>query len=243
MRLLNSRTLQMKEFIDDDDIPPYAILSHTWGEDEVSLLDMERLDISQKKGLAKIQFCCAQAASDNLEWAWVDTCCIDKKSSAELSEAINSMYRWYYKAKICYAFLADVYWTDDAAEIEGRFNSSRWFTRGWTLQELIAPRTIVFFSNDWRSLGTKSQLTSVLSVVTGIDPGYLADKDVRLASISKRMSWASSRKTTRTEDIAYCLLGIFDIHMPLLYGEGKRAFRRLQEEILKVQPFEHTLFA
>jgi hypothetical protein len=153
------------------------------------------------------------------------------------------MYRWYYKAKICYAFLADVCWTDDAAEIESRLKSSRWFTRGWTLQELIAPRTIVFFSNDWRSLGTKSQLTSVLSVVTGIDPSYLADKDVRLASISKRMSWASSRKTTRTEDIAYCLLGIFDIHMPLLYGEGKRAFRRLQEEILKVQPFEHTLFA
>jgi hypothetical protein len=153
------------------------------------------------------------------------------------------MYRWYSKAKICYAFLADVCWTSDAAEIEARLKSSRWFTRGWTLQELIAPRTVVFFSTDWRSLGTKSQLTSVLSLITGIDPDYLDDKDIRLASISKRMSWASSRKTTRTEDIAYCLLGIFDIHMPLLYGEGKRAFRRLQEEILKVQPFEHTLFA
>jgi hypothetical protein len=171
------------------------------------------------------------------------SCCIDKKSSAELSEAINSMYRWYNQAVTCYAFLADVSWTGDAVEIEAQLKSSRWFKRGWTLQELIAPRTVVFFSSEWRSLGTKSQLTSALSFITGIDPDYLEGKDVKLASISKRMFWASSRNTTRTEDIAYCLLGIFDINMPLLYGEGKRAFRRLQEEILKVQPYEHTLFA
>ena len=171
------------------------------------------------------------------------SCCIDKKSSAELSEAINSMYRWYNHAAVCYAFLADVCWTDDVAEIEVQLKSSRWFTRGWTLQELIAPQTVIFFSTEWRPLGTKARLTPALSSITGIDPDYLEGKDIKLASISKRMFWASSRKTTRTEDIAYCLLGIFDINMPLLYGEGKRAFRRLQEEILKVQPYEHTLFA
>jgi hypothetical protein len=171
------------------------------------------------------------------------SCCIDKKSSAELSEAINSMYRWYQQSAVCYVFLADV--SSDKPEIKVQFKSSRWFTRGWTLQELIAPQNVVFYSKEWRILGTKSddEMTIFLSLITRIDEEYVNGKDINLASISKRMSWASSRRTTRTEDIAYCLLGIFDLNMPLLYGEGKRAFRRLQEEILKTQPYEHTLFA
>jgi hypothetical protein len=223
----------------------YAVLSHTWGDDgdEVTIDDLNKGTGAHKPGYKKISFCAEQAKRDGLRYFWVDTCCIDKKSSAELSEAINSMYRWYNQAAICYAFLTDVCWTNDAAEVEARFKSSRWFTRGWTLQELIAPRSVVFFSTEWRPMGTKSQLATTLSIITGIDSDYLDGKDHSLASISKRMFWASSRTTTRSEDIAYCLLGIFDINMPLIYGEGKRAFRRLQEEIMKAHPYEHTLFA
>lgn len=174
------------------------------------------------------------------------SCCIDKTSSSELSEAINSMFRWYQKAAVCYAYLADISVTEDQRNrlsFESDLGQSRWFTRGWTLQELLAPETINFYSKDWSLVGTKVQLCSIISLVTGIGQNYLNGEDHTRASISQRMSWASRRNTSRLEDTAYCLLGIFGINMPLIYGEGSKAFRRLQLAIMRTHPEDHTLFA
>jgi heterokaryon incompatibility protein (HET) len=235
MRLIHSTTLQLQEFTDNE-IPPYAILSHTWGRDEVSFQDMQLGAAHTKDGYAKVTLCAQQAINDCLLWIWVDTCCIDKTSSAELSEAINSMYRWYKEAKICYAYLSDV------ASLDIDFAQSRWFSRGWTLQELIAPSFMKFFGRNWQYLGLKQQHPFLLSRITGIDVPVLQGKDPAMCSVSRRMSWASGRQTTRTEDIAYCLMGLFDVNMPLLYGEGDKAFIRLQQEIMK-ESDDHSLFA
>ncbi|KAI8712793.1 HET domain-containing protein [Fusarium sp. LHS14.1] len=237
MRLINTRTLQLEEF-NEANRPPYAILSHTWENDEVTFQQMQD-DVSQhssKAGYQKIARTCKVALSSNLKYAWVDTCCINKTSSAELSEAINSMFRWYEDAEICYAYLSDVY---DPSHGEIAVVKSRWFTRGWTLQELIAPRRLVFYNWNWNRIDFRSNLSKAISRATGIDERLLQDDRaksgpiLRSSSIAQRMSWASRRQTTRTEDLAYCLLGLFDINMPLLYGEGIKAFTRLQEEIIR----------
>lgn len=162
-----------------------------------------------------------------------DRCCINKNSSAELSEAINSMFSWYKNAQVCYAYLSDVGIVTSLQQKQTDIKKSRWFTRGWTLQELLAPSSVVFFSNDWQSLGTKAELSDLLSDITDIDVDILRGLDLGFASVAQKMSWASARHTTRVEDVAYCLLGIFNVNMPLLYGEGNKAFHRLQEEILK----------
>ncbi|KAK8075443.1 hypothetical protein PG997_010106 [Apiospora hydei] len=280
MRLIAVDSFVIKS-VYGDVTPSYAILSHTWGPEEVTLQDMQAefggadgdqdpADVpskgraSRKEGFRKIKYTCEQAARDGLKWAWLDTCCIDKTSSAELSEAINSMYRWYNKARVCYAYLAD-------ATLDGKTTSqqnlplpesgsspgtasatyqairaSRWITRGWTLQELLAPRDVIFYDAQWNEIGNRNTtLRKTLARVTGIDRKCLMSGDhARLAdySIATRMSWASRRSCTRTEDVAYCLMGIFDINMPMLYGEGKKAFLRLQEEILK-ETEDHSLFA
>jgi hypothetical protein len=228
MRLLDTTTLKLTEFTRD--VPPYAILSHTWGDEEVTFQEIDLPERDKKKGFAKIRWCCQQAKHDALEWAWVDTCCIDKTSSAELSEAINSMYNWYREAQVCYVYMEDVPDPDS-----DRFCSARWFTRGWCLQELIAPRAVEFYSADWREIGTKLSLCEQISEITGIPKEVLLNPDSALdqCCLAERMSWASARKTSRVEDEAYCLLGIFGVHMPLLYGEGERAFFRLQEEIIR----------
>ncbi|KAK1756311.1 heterokaryon incompatibility protein-domain-containing protein [Echria macrotheca] len=246
MRLLNSRSWRMKEFIIDDEIPPYAILSHTWGDEEVTFRDWDRLprdEVKSMKGWGKINYCRKQAACNGYDWVWVDTCCIDKSSSAELSEAINSMFRWYKNAEICYVYLADVEKTADWQEMRRRISASRWFTRGWTLQELLAPTTACFYCTDWSVLGTRAELVDVISSVTRIHRKYLQGENVHRASVAQRMSWASLRNTSRVEDIAYCLLGIFDINMPLIYGEGHKAFQRLQHMIMQSYSSDHSLFA
>ena len=191
----------------------------------------------------KIRKACTVVRAHGCRYIWIDSCCIDKSSSTELSEAINSMYLWYSNAAICYAFLADVP-EDDEPDAEGSyFRRSRWFTRGWTLQELIAPRRVVFLSNQWSAFGTKATLAAIVEEITHIDRAVLFHKkSLDEVSVAERMSWASKRTTTRIEDQAYALLGIFDINMPTLYGEGTRAFRRLQEEILKRIP-DQSLFA
>jgi hypothetical protein len=163
------------------------------------------------------------------------SCCIDKTSTAELSEAINSMFRWYRKANICYAYMADVHETTQLAH-------SRWFTRGWTLQELVAPAIVWFYDSSWKYLGSKRELESVLVKITSIDADVLMHGNFEAVSIARRMSWAAKRQTSRIEDQAYCLLGIFDVNMPLLYGEGMKAFTRLQEEIIKTSD-DQSLFA
>lgn len=227
------------------DIPPYAILSHTWSlnpEDEVSFADIQNGTSATKPAekTRKVRKAIERAKFDGYGFLWIDTCCIDKTSSVELSEAINSMYRYYENAQKCYAFLADV----STADFAESFAGSRWWRRGWTLQELLAPTIVEFFSSDWETLGTKTTLRNTISQITGIESEYLAGNlPVQHASIAKRMSWASARQTTREEDLAYCLIGVFEVNMAMLYGEGgQRAFVRLQEEIMRSNE-DQSLFA
>lgn len=243
MRLVDSSNLRLRDF-PANGIPEYAILSHTWGEDEVLFADVGRgIDNDEKTGYEKIRSSCKQAAAHGLGYVWIDTCCIDKSSSAELSEAINSMYSWYQKATICYAYLADVPTNVNTHDLNSAFAKSRWFRRGWALQELIGPLNLIFFSRDWIEIGTKLTLKDVLAQITGINVGILTEaKELESASVALRMSWACHRETTRKEDIAYCLMGLFDVNMPMLYGEGEKAFIRLQEEIMKHSD-DQSLFA
>lgn len=353
MHLLNVETHRLEEYFDDG-VPPYAILSHTWDADEVLYRQICGEAGYAPGSSAKVDGCCAQAARDGLRYVWIDTCCIDKSSSAELSEAINSMFGWYRRAAVCYAFLADVPdedgegreenrreqhdggsgggvsdagsseaggapsgdgghdsghhpadgpsgdddciddddWTDDIGSdddpgyhrnssstdtdtdteddeddnlgLNSAFAKSRWFTRGWTLQELLAPDNVVFFSASWSPIGrklathrygryareTRLRLASsgsrstyeihrrirALPAITGIPKRCLdaSSPPFARASVAQKMSWAAGRQTMRREDRAYSLLGIFGINMPLLYGEGDNAFVRLQEEILRL---------
>lgn len=229
MRLRNVVTKKLKEFVDDSTTPAYSILSHRWGDEEVLYQDIVSGDPGDgsSDGWKKILVCCQQSMSDGLSYTWVDTCCIDKSSSAELSEAINSMYAWYRRADICYAYLSDV-------QDRYQFCNSRWFERGWTLQELLAPADVLFFDSSWTEIGFKTSLTSMISQQTGIDEMALRDgSSFDTYSIAERMSWAANRQTTRVEDEAYCLMGIFNVNMPLIYGEGRKAFFRLQEELLR----------
>jgi hypothetical protein len=236
MRLLNTSTLELKEFADGE-APRYAILSHTWDIDngELSLQDLTQGRYVCEAGYKKVRDCCSIAKDRGFDWVWIDTCCIDKTSSAELSEAINSMYHWYQDAADCLTYLSDV-------PSRAKFSDSRWFTRGWTLQELIAPPTLVFFDENWTVLGTREELQHEVSSRTRIPPTVLSGGPLDAFSISQKMSWAAGRKTTRTEDRAYSLLGIFGINMPLIYGEKETSFLRLQEEIMKVSD-DQSLFA
>jgi hypothetical protein len=196
----------------------------------------------QRTGFQKIVRCCEKARSEGHEFVWIDTCCIDKSGSAELSEAINSMFRWYREAEICYAYLDDVCAFEDPTKASSSFRESRWFTRGWTLQELLAPYEVVFLDRDWQEIGTKRSLSDTVSSQTNIDTQTLEYCTWQHVSIAARMSWASSRVTKRVEDMAYCLMGLFDVNMPLIYGEGSKAFYRLQLEIMKSSD-DQSIFA
>jgi len=244
MRLINAHTLELEEFVDETAVE-YAILSHRWQDEEVGFQVYQDLKAARRlKGFDKIQRCCRQALLEGHGWVWCDTCCIDKSSSAELSEAINSMFRYYQSADVCYVYLSDVEaHTSSQEHTQDRMMQSGWFTRGWTLQELLAPPRAVFYDRTWNFLGTKQTLCSALALRTGIDEVILNGLDaISGRSIAQRMSWASERTTTRREDLAYCLLGIFDVNMPMLYGEGGKAFVRLQQEIIR-QSADHTIFA
>ncbi|MCJ1281457.1 hypothetical protein MMC26_000776, partial [Xylographa opegraphella] len=229
--------------------PAYAILSHTWGKDEVGFQEVEAGIGKDKAGWEKIQFCAKQAAADGLQYFWVDTCCIDKKNAVELGAAINSMFRWYQNAARCYVYLSDVSKPDTRADIqrewEEAFRESRWFTRGWTLQELIAPKLVDFFSLENERLGSKLSLESKIYEITGIEKNALRGEALSNFSIKKRRSWAERRNTTVEEDAAYCLIGIFDVSMVPNYGETRdQAFRRLEEEIHKLyKGVDFELFA
>ncbi|GAB1317777.1 hypothetical protein MFIFM68171_07987 [Madurella fahalii] len=314
MRLLDVNTMQLKEFVSQS-TPPYSILSHTWGHEEVSFQDITAGEGPLKKGWLKLVSCCAKTRSEGLQYTWIDTCCIDKSSSAELSEAINSMFKWYHNAEICYAYLEDVMIhipspipsadnavipapsadnasspsstlssgahsesdTDSVISSDSddpltptpairpnsippfpnttpapdpfsntrfmsEFSSSRWFTRGWTLQELLAPSEVILLDNQWLEIGSRTSSAKQISMITGIPQHVLARSDWDACSIAQRLSWSSKRQTTRVEDEAYCLLGLFGVNMPLIYGEGSKAFLRLQEELLRV--FEdYSIFA
>ncbi|RDI78909.1 hypothetical protein Vi05172_g11071 [Venturia inaequalis] len=300
MRLLNVRTMKMEEFFAY--IPRYAILSHTWAHEELTFQEMisSSPEIKRKEGYKKILECSKICQERNMTYVWIDTISIDKSSSAELSEAINTMWRWYREAAVCYVYLEDFHaplriyqeaarkedfqrllpqevqelaslgleldsteeeellpepideaslpleassqvdiWDSRSARLSLTYQRRRllrrckWFTRGWTLQELIAPHTMIFFTAEWEEFGSKARLISDLSKITHISELVLQTGRLEAISIAQRMSWAANRETTRTEDMAYCLLGILDVNMPLLYGEGNKAFQRLQEEVIK----------
>ena len=236
MRLLKLEATGEFSLTNDITYPttPYAILSHTWGEDdeEVTFEDLKDGSGKTKNGYKKLRFCGQQASRDGLQYVWVDTCCINKSNSTELSEAINSMFRWYRKAAICYVYLADVWTKDPSSNLwEAAFRNSRWFTRGWTLQELIAPPLVEFFSLNGNRLGDKKSLEVQLHEITGIPVLALRGRPLSDFSFDERVLWARNRDTKREEDLAYSLLGIFDISIPVIYGEGKEnAFRRLNRE-------------
>ncbi|TFK78589.1 hypothetical protein K466DRAFT_534374, partial [Polyporus arcularius HHB13444] len=267
MWLLYTPRAELHEFQAGPEAVPggFAILSHRW-QKEQSFKELQALSEECKRTGAnprdrahwKIRRFCECAESWGHKWAWADMCCIDKSSSSELSEAINSMYRYYSLAEVCYAYLEDVPakgWSvpvDPSSGTAGPagtsvhfspFGRSEWHKRGWTLQELIAPRTVIFLSQEWMTLGAKADHAGLLNQCTGIPESILTlSRRPAQFSIAQRMSWAARRTTTRLEDEAYCLMGIFDVNMPTLYGEGRRAFRRLQEEIMR-RSVDPSLFA
>ncbi|KAL1948085.1 hypothetical protein VTO73DRAFT_12160 [Trametes versicolor] len=201
-----------------------------------SLLDHPHLS-------TKISQACLVARMNGFRLIWIDSCCIDKASSAELSEAINSMYELYRLSGACYVYLADVPDDDHPQALGSSFRFSRWHKRGWTLQELIAPERVIFLTSTWRFLGTRLSLATTLADITMISVDILVGRaSVASISVAQRMSWASLRETTRVEDRAYSLLGIFGVHLSPIYGEGDNAFRRLQEEIIKTIP-DQSIFA
>lgn len=249
------QTFVLEDFSGSETLPAYAILSHTWDGDEVSHQDIADVEFArQKAGFQKIDYVCEQAKADGIGYAWIDTCCIDKTSSHVLSEAINSMYRWYMNAAVCYTYLSDVSEHCPRLSDEGSYHprslqwiseleESRWFTRGWTLQELIAPSHLHFFGKSWNYIGSLSELIECVSRITGIQTDVLdGTRPLSDLSIACRLSWASKRSTSRIEDQAYSLFGILDVNMPLLYGEGRKAFLRLQEEIIR-QSTDQSIFA
>jgi hypothetical protein len=236
MRLIHVDTLTLHEFLGEDSTPNYAILSHTWGDQEVSYLDLLYLtsDIPaaagsivqallrnptrESAGFQKVEACCRLARSRGFDWVWIASCCIDKSSSAELSEAINSMWSWYRNAAECYAYLFDL----PASPVQIRtsretfeaFGCARWFSRGWTLQELLAPIRVFFCNSHWDIFAEKAEIGRELSIITNIPLGFLDGtydaSDCNICSAAMKMSWISRRQTTRTEDMAYCMLGLFD---------------------------------
>jgi hypothetical protein len=200
----------------------------------------------------------------------VDTCCINKNNGAELSEAINSMYRWYRNADVCYNYLDDVKCgsfhpqrESDKEHIElwiavdynpgwtpllESFKKSKWFTRGWTLQELLAPVKSQFYDNSWRLIAGRAYLAKQINEATGIaekflwGPAEVREQYIASACVAKKMNWLTRRKTSRAEDMTYCMLGLLGISMPLLYGEGEKAFLRLQMQIISTTDDE-SIFA
>jgi hypothetical protein len=235
--------------LDDNHSLPYAILSHTWMADqEVTYKDLLEGTGTQKSGYAKLRFCGERAAANGLEYFWVDTCCIDKATSVELSTAINSMFRWYQRATKCYVYLSDVSVPEEVINAEAfrisweqAFRRSRWFTRGWTLQELLAPASVEFFSREGKRLGSRISLEQEIHEITRIPAEALRGQKLSEFRVEERMRWATGRTTTVKEDKIYCLLGIFGVFLPFIYGEGEDyATLRFKEEIQKRQQGQTT---
>ncbi|CAH0035109.1 unnamed protein product [Clonostachys rhizophaga] len=254
MRLLDAETYLLKDSHDHLQAEPYAILSHTWTDHEITFKDLATNGSQEKlRADVKISGCCKKASAHGLNYVWIDTICIDKSSSAELSEAINSMYEWYSGAAVCYAYLLDVSSSDPNVR-ESELRRSRWFTRAWTLQELLAPREVVFYDSSWRRIGRKVKsrpgedfhlkpFDQLLGDISGISTNYLvASASIERAEVAMKMRWAARRQATRREDVAYSLMGIFGVNMAMLYGEGDKAFTRLQEQII-ANSDDETIFA
>lgn len=257
MRLLETtdgRTYNLtSNFIHEDHIPPYAILSHTWEEKQEVIFNdliedgrssycklrttLRLLPRSGKIGYDKLRFCAKQANRDGLRYFWVDSCCINQNDSQELEESINSMFEWYKNAAKCYVYLPDVSTARQTNKVsvpawQPAFRKSRWFTRGWTLQELLAPTVVEFFSREGRYLGNRVELRDLIHDITDIPLEALSGTPLSEFGIDQRLSWAVERQTKREEDEVYALLGIFNIKLPFIYTEGyDSALRRLLDAI------------
>ncbi|KAH8205787.1 hypothetical protein TruAng_000063 [Truncatella angustata] len=235
------------------DCPPFAILSHTWGEDddEVDFQDIITRKGQEKTGYQKILFCGRQAKRDGLDHFWVDTCCIDKDSFQELLTAINYMFLWYSTAQKCYVYLADVPQDGHMYMAESQratwdldLRNSKWFTRGWTLQELIAPRSVEFFSFIGERLGDKASLEQMIHEITRIPTRALQGYPLSEFDAEEQISWSTHRKTKYAEDKAYSLLGMLGVEMRLLYGEGEeKAFERLRTKISRRRSVQSEVLA
>ncbi|ETS76756.1 hypothetical protein PFICI_12143 [Pestalotiopsis fici W106-1] len=249
MRLLSLQDGRLSLTKFNKHIPSYAILSHTWGaaEDEVTFEDVSRNEARNKKGYDKIKFCAEQAAIHNLEFFWVDTCCINKTDVQEFQNAINSMYRWYQNAKVCFVYMADLSTegtrqTHQDSAWKVRFRQNRWFTRSWTLQELLAPREIKFYSNDNQFIGDKGSLVQELEAITRIPASTLLGADSAPFSLEECIFWAGDRESTYEEDKAYSLLGLCGVSLAPNYGEGvEDAFERLRKRCHKKRNKQGTI--
>ena len=241
MRLIKRHedgSLSLTRVFYNGDIPPYAILSHTWSldeDEEVAFEDFNSDSASQKPGYRKIAFCAEQAYADVLDYCWIDTCCINRNSEAELSQAIRSMFRWYSEADRCYVYLADISWDDaeQPSEVDAEsITNSRWFERGWTVQELLAPSCVKFFTSNGRRLGDRKQLGTSISRRTGIPEAALHGAELDSFTIEQRRDWFKGRQTKREEDTIYATLGLFSVHMPIMYGEGAFNARKRLNQVL-----------
>ncbi|KAI1740014.1 hypothetical protein F4680DRAFT_130831 [Xylaria scruposa] len=260
MRVLDTTTFELQEaaYIEDFEKDGYAILSHCWISNPEIVYQalpkhIEELRYGKRPlsspAVDKIHGACETARKEGYKWMWIDTCCIDKSSTQELRESINSMLKWYKDARLCVTYLFDVKKNSDATG-ENIFCSAleknqpaKWFSRGWCVQELLAPKAVKFYDMNWEYLGERNDLFKPLSKLSGINARYLNGKDYLNACIAVKMSWMASRTTSRPEDIAYSLLGLLGVRMDLDYGEGAKAFLRLQETIMKSNKMDESLFA
>ncbi|KAJ1323666.1 HET domain-containing protein [Microdochium nivale] len=202
-------------------LPPYAILSHTWDHGhEVTYDDMLAGTGHSKRGWRKIRFCERQAPQDSLSHFWVDSCCIDKANHGEMHGALGAMFAWYRDAHVCYVYLTDVKTTAESDLLR-----SRWWTRGWTLQELLAPRDVRFFARGGQYLGDKATLEDVIRRRTGIPAAALRGAPFDSFTIEEQLSWLGNRQTTYPEDLYNCLVGILGDSLARRYeGARRRAF-------------------
>ncbi|KAI0914589.1 HET-domain-containing protein [Ustulina deusta] len=260
MHLLDTTTYELRS-----DLQPifrqegYAVLSHRWVGQEITFDQLKDETAGLRSGKApartpqvdKIRGAAQTARDLGIRWIWIDSCCIDRANAVEQTESINSMFKWYRDAKVCITYLSDVQKDEPRVDAPGperldsveRDGPSIWFSRGWTLQELLAPQDMRFYDKDWNFIGTRMTLARLLERTTGIDSHYLTgEKHFGTACIAAKMSWMAGRTTTRVEDIAYSMLGIFNINMTTQYGEGMRAFMRLQQTLLSTSKDE-SLFA
>ncbi|KAL9612981.1 MAG: hypothetical protein Q9167_002458 [Letrouitia subvulpina] len=220
---------------------------------EVTLQDLRsrslghlRRNAALRDSLEKIRGACRRALAEGQRYVWIDSCCIDRTNLFEVSESIRSMFRWYRDAACCFAYLWDV---DVDQEVRSsnllspppsplrneRQEYSEWFSRGWTLQELLAPRRLLFFDRRWNKLGTRRALAGEVETATGIPAKYVTDFSAHAedASVAMKMSWMARRSTTKEEDTAYCLFGIIGVSMDVRYGDGRKEFLRFQDKIMR----------
>ncbi|KAI1385003.1 HET-domain-containing protein [Hypoxylon trugodes] len=254
MWLLNTETLSLEAFGEAEVRErPYAILSHTWGTEEVLFHELQggRAAVEHRAGWTKTTSFCATALECGFAYAWMDTCCIDKRNSADLSEAINSMNKYYYDAAVCFIHLEDVQVVAQSMgtlatreQLIAGVCASRWLTRGWTLQELVTPCQRRFFAADWSEIDGGVDLLDAIAKSTEISRALLEDRDQVFGfCVGERIKWIAKRQTTREEDMAYSLMGLCKVNMPVLYGEGAaNAFGRLQREIMQ-SSFDMSIFA